>query len=179
MIVYEYGSTMCTESLRRLHEDHLSRYDGFSRRELPSRVRRKLELHISEDSSVLEETLKSMLLETIRECQEELFREYMRANDLNHAVVDSSDQTMEQSPAAYEAPGVLDDSTFQMRAIDPTLQDDFWLRSNQFQLSDSGYGTEPWGVSMPFPMDALLDDPLKYQGARGELDEQQEGAKDT
>ena len=68
-------------SFRRFQEDSLSRYDSFSRRELPSRVHRRLELQLLANSSVLEETLKSQLGDMIRECQKELYEEYMRSNN--------------------------------------------------------------------------------------------------
>jgi hypothetical protein len=65
---------------RRLRQDELSKYEGYLGRELPRLVREELNHRVLHSSSVLEEYLRSQLIEIVRNCQEKVFRSYQDSN---------------------------------------------------------------------------------------------------
>lgn len=59
----------------------LERYETYLRRELPGRVRRELETRIDQALSPLEDSLRSELIDIVRDLQLTLFEEYKKVKD--------------------------------------------------------------------------------------------------
>ncbi|KAF2106959.1 hypothetical protein BDV96DRAFT_311431 [Lophiotrema nucula] len=59
--------------------NEIARYEQFLRRELPTAVRRELEVAVDEEYTPMEERLKSRLIEIVRDVQLQLFRSYTRS----------------------------------------------------------------------------------------------------
>ncbi|PSN74914.1 hypothetical protein BS50DRAFT_615700 [Corynespora cassiicola Philippines] len=62
-------------------EDEMARYEEFLRRELPPAVRYELECAVEKEFSNLEETLKSQLVDIVRDLQLQLFQSYTRSRN--------------------------------------------------------------------------------------------------
>ncbi|ORY10733.1 hypothetical protein BCR34DRAFT_485248 [Clohesyomyces aquaticus] len=114
---------------RKPASDELARYEQFLRRELPPAVRRELESAVERQFSPLEESLKSQLIEIVRDLQLRLFESYTQAR--NAAGVASTDlpcatgASMEEKSSGTGASGVLPGTSSDHHSADPeiTLED--------------------------------------------------------
>jgi hypothetical protein len=144
------------------YEDELTRYEQFLRRELPNRVRQQLEVRIEQRFNPLEETLRTELVEIVRDMQLQLFEIYKssRTNDPGSVIQDAgatSGENSSQQPATgpdppprpsleeelqpFWTPAYIDDLA-QLDDFDGLLWNFSGVQSGSHQ-TDSGYESLP------------------------------------
>jgi hypothetical protein len=136
--------------------DELTRYEQFLRRELPNRVRQQLEVRIEERFNPLEETLRTELVEIVRDMQLQLFEIYKssRTSDSGSAVHDAGATDAANSPPQpaalpsleeelqpFWAPAYIDDLA-QLGDFDGLLWNFSGVQAGSNQ-TDSGYYSLP------------------------------------
>ncbi|KAF9869566.1 hypothetical protein CkaCkLH20_12959 [Colletotrichum karsti] len=86
-------------------ESSFTRYEHSLRRELPKKVRRELEARIDQALEPLEETLKSQIVDIVRDAQLSLFQSFISTNsDKNEKKPESKDAESSPMPEEHVQP---------------------------------------------------------------------------
>jgi hypothetical protein len=139
-----------------------AQYEEYFRRELPQRVRHRLEVLVDQELGPVEERLKSRLVDIVRTCQEELFSSYQQslAENLNDddlatattSIATHSHAVIQGGPGSSTHPA--SDNLFPAVFAPPTAPDELptmdamsitniTLAGNE-PNSDLGYGSSDW-----------------------------------
>ena len=112
-------------------EDEMARYEEFLRRELPPAVRYELECAVEKEFSNLEETLKSQLVDIVRDLQLQLFQSYTRSRNtapesapatIRAIFSDQNEQIdLEQLPSQDVALETIEQSASDMTKLDEAI----------------------------------------------------------